>query len=48
VDVLQGDAAKAQQCLGWRPTIALEQLVVEMVEADLARRRDARPPNAGG
>jgi GDPmannose 4,6-dehydratase len=44
VDVLQGDAAKAHQRLGWQPTVALEQLVAEMVEADLARCRGDRPP----
>ena len=37
VDVLCGDPAKARQNLGWEPTIALEEMIVEMVEADLRR-----------
>jgi GDPmannose 4,6-dehydratase len=39
VDVLQGDARKAQQKLDWRPTVTLEDMVAEMVDADLARHR---------
>lgn len=39
VDVLRGDAAKARERLGWQPTVPLEALVAEMVEADLARHR---------
>ena len=39
VDVLQGDAAKAHQRLGWQATTTLEELAAEMVEADLARHR---------
>jgi GDPmannose 4,6-dehydratase len=39
VDVLLGDPSKAAQKLGWRPTITLEEMVAEMVEADLARHR---------
>ncbi|MCX7374675.1 MAG: GDP-mannose 4,6-dehydratase [Alphaproteobacteria bacterium] len=37
VDVLLGDPAKAKQALGWSADVTLEQLVAEMVEADLAR-----------
>jgi GDPmannose 4,6-dehydratase len=37
VDVLLGDAAKAKAKLGWEPQIALDQLIREMVDADLAR-----------
>lgn len=37
VDVLLGDASKAQKKLGWKPECSLEQLVAEMVEADLER-----------
>jgi GDPmannose 4,6-dehydratase len=40
VDVLRGDAAKAKQVLGWRPETSLEEMVAEMVEADLKRHRD--------
>ncbi len=39
VDVLLGDAGKAQSRLGWAPKISLEELVAEMVDADLARHR---------
>jgi GDPmannose 4,6-dehydratase len=39
VDVLLGDANKAQQKLDWRPTVTLEDMVAEMVDADLARHR---------
>ena len=41
VDVLLGDATKAQERLGWTATISLEDMVAEMVEADLARHRQA-------
>jgi GDPmannose 4,6-dehydratase len=39
VDMLQGDATKACVKLGWQAKTSLEDLVVEMVEADLVRRR---------
>jgi GDPmannose 4,6-dehydratase len=39
VDVLLGDATKAKRVLGWTPTITLEDMIAEMVEADLARHR---------
>lgn len=39
VDVLQGDASKAREKLGWRPETTVEDLAAEMVEADLARHR---------
>ena len=35
VDTLLGDASKARQKLGWEPQIGFEQLVAEMVAADL-------------
>jgi GDPmannose 4,6-dehydratase len=37
VDLLLGDATKAKQRLGWGPTTSLEDMVAEMVDADLAR-----------
>jgi GDPmannose 4,6-dehydratase len=37
VDCLRGDATKAREILHWEPTTTLEQLLGEMVEADLAR-----------
>ena len=39
VDILQGDADKARRDLGWTPKTTLEDMVAEMVEADLARHR---------
>lgn len=37
VDVLRGDASKARRTLGWEPTVSLEDMIAEMIEADLAR-----------
>jgi GDPmannose 4,6-dehydratase len=39
VDVLLGNPAKAKARLGWEPTITFEQMIAEMVEADIARHR---------
>jgi GDPmannose 4,6-dehydratase len=39
VDLLLGDAGKARRKLGWEPTTSLEDMIAEMVEADLARHR---------
>jgi GDPmannose 4,6-dehydratase len=39
VDVLLGNPAKAKQKLGWTAKTSLEDLVSEMVEADIARLR---------
>jgi len=36
VDLLIGDPSKAQQKLGWKPKYSLQELVTEMVQADLA------------
>jgi GDPmannose 4,6-dehydratase len=41
VDLLVGDASKAQKKLGWKPKVAFEQLVKMMVDADLERHRDS-------
>ena len=35
VQTLLGDPTKAREKLGWMPTITLEELVCEMVNADL-------------
>jgi GDPmannose 4,6-dehydratase len=35
VDLLIGDASKAREVLGWKPTYTFESLVREMVDADL-------------
>ena len=37
VQTLLGDAAKARDKLGWRPTVTFDQLVAEMVAADVAK-----------
>lgn len=37
VDVLLGSPAKAKQAFGWEPTISLEEMIVEMVDADVKR-----------
>ena len=39
VDVLLGDASKARRLLGWTPMTSLEDMVAEMVDADLERYR---------
>ncbi|SHI56163.1 GDPmannose 4,6-dehydratase [Roseomonas rosea] len=39
VDVLLGDATKAREKLGWTAETSLEDMIKEMVEADLARHR---------
>ena len=37
VDYLQGDATKARTKLGWKPRVSFEQLIREMVDADMER-----------
>ena len=37
VDVLLGDPSKAERVLGWKATTSLEDMIAEMVEADLQR-----------
>jgi GDPmannose 4,6-dehydratase len=46
VDVLHGNPAKATAKLGWKPEITLEQMVQEMVEADLKRHNARMAANA--
>ena len=42
VDVLLGDSSKARKALGWEPTVTLDSMIREMVDADLERlRREA-------
>jgi len=36
VELLQGDASKAERVLGWKPQVHFRDLVAEMVEADMA------------
>ena len=38
VDILLGNPAKANRVLGWHATTTLEDMIREMVDADLARR----------
>lgn len=39
VDVLLGDASKARTTLGWTPTVTLEDMIAEMVDADISRHK---------
>jgi GDPmannose 4,6-dehydratase len=39
VDVLHGNPSKAKAKLGWQPEITLEQMVQEMVDADIKRHQ---------
>ncbi|SNB70251.1 GDPmannose 4,6-dehydratase [Arboricoccus pini] len=39
VDVLLGDPSKAKAKLGWEPEASLEDLIAEMVDADIARHK---------
>lgn len=39
VDVLLGNPAKASAKLGWKPETTLEQMITEMVDADLERHK---------
>lgn len=43
VDVLLGDPTLAKEKLGWQPTTTLEEMIREMVDADLARLSLAAP-----
>ena len=45
VDLLLGDPTKAKTCLGWTPELSFEQLIQQMVQADLTRvRRQINQP----
>jgi len=39
IDLLVADWSKARRVLGWTPTVTFQQLIEQMVEADLARQR---------
>ena len=43
VDVLLGDPEKATAKLGWTPSISLEEMIREMVDADIARLKRRFP-----
>ncbi|MHC5598337.1 MAG: GDP-mannose 4,6-dehydratase [Nostoc sp.] len=47
VELLIGDATKAQQKLGWKPSITFEELVSLMVEADLQALGHTSPNGNG-
>jgi GDPmannose 4,6-dehydratase len=40
VDVLLGNPAKAQTKLGWKAETSLEDMIAEMVDADIVRHRE--------
>jgi GDPmannose 4,6-dehydratase len=44
VDLLQGDASKAQRKLGWKPKMRFPELVALMVDADLEKLQKERRP----
>jgi GDPmannose 4,6-dehydratase len=46
VDHLLGDASKAREAFGWRPTMSFDDLIESMVDADVARH-EARLRAAG-
>jgi GDPmannose 4,6-dehydratase len=39
VDLLLGDPRKAQTVLGWKHTVSFQELVREMIDADLSQIR---------
>lgn len=43
VEVLLGDPAKAKAKLGWEPQVSLKEMIVEMVDADIARLQATAP-----
>jgi GDPmannose 4,6-dehydratase len=47
VDILRGDPTRARERLGWEPTISLEEMIAEMVDADIERLRDDRSRATG-
>ena len=47
VDVLLGDPQKAREKLGWEPEISLEEMIREMVDADLERVGQENPGKRG-
>lgn len=42
VDILHGSAEKARLVLGWQPEISLENMIAEMVDADISRQLSSR------
>jgi GDPmannose 4,6-dehydratase len=48
VDLLVGDAARAREALGWRPSYTFDELVSEMVREDLRAAAHAPAKGRGG
>ena len=48
VDLLIGDACKAREKLGWQPTCDLQQMIEEMIKADLEEARKDQLLQSGG
>ena len=48
VDLLIGDATKARKKLGWKPTLDLQQMIEEMIAADLEEARKDQYLQSGG
>ena len=48
VDLLIGDATKAQTKLGWKPKYGLDELIADMVQADLQLMRKEQYLKSGG
>jgi len=48
VELLQGDPAKAKEKLNWKPKYNFENLVKEMVEADLKEAKKSKYLKEGG
>ena len=48
VDLLIGDATKARKKLGWKPTLDLQQMIKEMIAADLEEARKDQYLQSGG
>ena len=48
VDILIGDASKAREKLGWQPTCNLQQMIEEMIKADLEEARKDQLLQSGG
>jgi GDPmannose 4,6-dehydratase len=45
---LRGDYTKAARELGWKPTVAFQELIKMMVNADMARVQRARANTSAG
>ncbi len=48
VDLLIGDASKAREKLGWQPTCNLQQMIEEMIKADLEEARKGQLLQSSG